>query len=235
MIKIAICEDEETYAGEFTEYLNKYGRETGQEFKITRFTDGDEIVENYKPEYDIILLDIKMRFMDGMTAAENIRKVDPQVIIIFITNMIQYAIKGYAVSALDYIEKPVSYFDFSKSIERAIERLPKDDRHFIVVSNKEGTKKINVKSLKYVESQGHNLIFHTKNENISTTATIKGIEEELVNYHFIRCNKGYIVNLSFVDGVRDNCAEIENELLPISRARKNDFMKALAEYIGEET
>ena len=103
------------------------------------------------------------------------------------------------------------------------------------MSNKEGTKKINVKSLKYVESQGHNLIFHTKNENISTTATIKGIEEELVNYHFIRCNKGYIVNLSFVDGVRDNCAVIENELLPISRARKNDFMKALAEYIGEET
>ena len=80
------------------------------------FTDGDEIAGGYKSVYDIILMDVQMRFMDGMSAAEEIRKVDPEVVIIFITNMSQYAIRGYAVDALDYVLKPVSYFAWSESL-----------------------------------------------------------------------------------------------------------------------
>lgn len=48
-----------------------------------------------------------------MMAAEEIRKKDTEVIIIFITNSPQYAIKGYAVDALDYVLKPVSYYAFA--------------------------------------------------------------------------------------------------------------------------
>lgn len=56
-----------------------------------------------------------MKFMDGMAAAEEIRKMDSEVIIIFITNMTQYAIRGYEVDALDYMLKPVNYFAFSQN------------------------------------------------------------------------------------------------------------------------
>ena len=66
-----------------------------------------------------------MKFMDGMSAAEEIRKVDTEVVIIFITNMAQYAIRGYAVDALDYVLKPVSYFAFSQRLSRAIGRMKK--------------------------------------------------------------------------------------------------------------
>ena len=74
------------------------------------------IAVDYRAVYDIILMDIEMRFMDGMTAAEKIREHDSEVVIIFITNMPQYAIKGYRVDALDYVLKPVSYFAFSQRI-----------------------------------------------------------------------------------------------------------------------
>lgn len=105
---------------------------------ITAFSDGDELVENYKAEYDIILLDIEMRFMDGMTAAGIIREKDPEVIIIFITNMAQYAIKGYQVNATDYVLKPVSYFSFSQSLDRAMGRLSKRVKDFIAIAIKGG-------------------------------------------------------------------------------------------------
>ena len=85
---------------------------------ISVFTDGDEITEGYRPNYDIILMDIEMCFMNGMTAAQEIRKLDPEVVIIFITNMVQYAIQGYAVGALDYILKPVNYEEFGSCIDR---------------------------------------------------------------------------------------------------------------------
>lgn len=102
------------------------GKENGEAFDITIYSDGDQIVNKYQSQYDIILMDVEMKFMDGMSAAEEIRKVDTEVIIIFITNMAQYAIRGYAVDALDYVLKPVSYFAFSQRLSRAIGRMKKE-------------------------------------------------------------------------------------------------------------
>ena len=59
MITIAIVEDEEAYAKQLTEYIEKYQQESGRRFRVIRFTDGDEIVEKYTGEYDIILMDIQ--------------------------------------------------------------------------------------------------------------------------------------------------------------------------------
>ena len=92
MIRIAIVDDDAGSVSQLKEYLLRYQNERNEMFSILTFSDGDEIVENYKAEYDIILLDIEMRFMDGMTAAQLIREKDPEVILIFITNMAQYAI-----------------------------------------------------------------------------------------------------------------------------------------------
>ena len=103
MIRLALVEDDELYRSQLREYINKYSAVSGEKFTVTEFSDGDEIALGYKAVYDIILMDIEMKFMDGMMAAEEIRKVDTEVIIIFITNSPQYAIKGYAVDALDYV------------------------------------------------------------------------------------------------------------------------------------
>ena len=100
MIKIAIVEDEAMYAKQLQDFLRQYETENGEAFDITIYSDGDQIVHKYKSQFDIILMDVEMKFMDGMSAAEEIRKIDTEVVIIFITNMAQYAIRGYAVDAL---------------------------------------------------------------------------------------------------------------------------------------
>lgn len=130
MIRLALVEDDELYRSQLREYIDKYSAVSGEKFTVTEFSDGDEIALGYKAVYDIILMDIEMKFMDGMMAAEEIRKVDTEVIIIFITNSPQYAIKGYAVDALDYVLKPVSYYAFSQRLGRAVERVARRARHF---------------------------------------------------------------------------------------------------------
>ena len=135
MIRIAIVEDEQLYADQLAEYMDRFMKETGEQIRLTFFRDGEDIAVSYKPEYDIILMDIQMQFMDGMTAAEKIRALDQKVIIMFITNMMQYAIRGYQVDALDYVVKPVSYFSFAQKLQRAINRLPKDDVHAVTVNS----------------------------------------------------------------------------------------------------
>ena len=128
MIRLALVEDDSVYRSRLREYIEKYSAASGEKFTVTEFSDGDEIALGYKAVYDIILMDIEMKFMDGMMAAEEIRKVDTEVIIIFITNSPQYAIKGYAVDALDYVLKPVSYYAFSQRLSRAIERVARRAR-----------------------------------------------------------------------------------------------------------
>lgn len=233
MIKIAIVEDEAIYAKQLQEFLRQYEKENGESFEITLFSDGDTIVNRYKAQFDIILMDVQMKFMDGMSAAEEIRKVDTEVVIIFITNMAQYAIRGYAVDALDYVLKPVSYFAFSQRLNRAIGRMKKREQKMISLNIKGGAVRIDAADIYYIESQGHNLIVHTASGNYESVGTMKTLEDKLQDLNFFRGNKGYLINLAHVEGILDGCAMVKGEALPLSRARKKDFMEALTIYWGE--
>ena len=233
MIKIAIVEDELAYAMQLEEYLHRYEEEHKEVFEITRYADGDEIVHKYKSQYDIILMDVEMKFMDGMSAAEEIRKIDTEVVIIFITNMPQYAIRGYAVDALDYVLKPVEYFAFSQRLSRAIARMKKREKKTLLLSIKGGTVRIDVADIYYIESQGHTLILHASSGIYEGTGKMKDMEDELAEAHFFRGNKGYLINLEHVDGVQDGYAVVKKEKLLLSRARRKEFMEALTRYWGE--
>ncbi len=234
MLEIAIVEDEESYRNVLCEYLKKYEQETEEEIHVSIFTDGDEIVENYTAKYDIILMDIEMQFMNGMDAAHKIREVDKEVIIIFITNMAQYAIQGYAVDALDYVLKPISYFAFSQRIQRAVGRMKKREERYINIVSKNGVNKVAVSEIGWIESEGHRLIYHAKDQVYeSTLNSMKKIENELKDCNFFRCNKGYLVNLAHVKAIRDGWAILTNGQVMISRAKKTEFQKALITYAGE--
>lgn len=233
MIRIAIVEDEAHYKDQLVEFLKKFEQEFGEHIEITTYADGDEFVEDYKAQFDIILMDVQMRFMDGMSAAEEIRKMDSEVVIMFITNMAQYAIKGYAVDALDYILKPISYFQFSQRLNRAIERMKRREEHYITIKVKGGVKRFQISDIYYIESQGHKLIYATKLGEIETSGTMKELEEQLAGYHFFRGNKGYFINLEHVEGMNDIFAIVKGKELLISRPKRKAFMEALSTYWGE--
>lgn len=233
MIRIAIVEDEDAYIEQLTGYLEEYQKTANEDFDITVYRDGDAVVSRYKAQFDIILMDIQMRFVDGMTAAEEIRRSDSEVVIIFITNMTQYAIRGYEVDALDYILKPVSYFAFSQKLSRAIARIKKRESKYITVSVKGGILRLNISDIYYIESAGHDLIYHTAGGDHTVSGTMKSAEEEFTGMCFSRGNKCYLINLEHVEGIQDKCAVVRGEHLQLSRPRMNAFMQDLTKYWGE--
>jgi len=233
MIRIALVEDDEGYRREFLGYLEQYERESGQRFRISVFTDGDEITEGYAADYDLILMDIAMRFMDGMTAAERIRALDSEAVIIFITNMPQFVMKGYAVDALDYVLKPVSYYAFSQRIDRAIARMSNRRRRYISVPIRNGVQKLDVSRIRYVEVRDHELIYHTEKGPVYARGTLAEAEQSLGQAHFFRCGKPYLVNLEYVDSVQGSDIVIGGERLQVSRARKKALLDALNDYLNE--
>lgn len=233
MLRIAVVEDDKTYAAQLKEYLVRYGTEKNQKTSVALFPDGEDIVTDYSAEFDIILMDVEMTFMDGMTTAERIREKDNEVVIIFITNMPQYAIQGYKVDALDYVLKPISYFAFSQRIDRALTRVKKKEATYITVAQKGGKKKLNVDKICYVEVRDHDLIYHSTKGDIVTKSSMKEAEDTLGGTKFFRCNRCYLVNLEYVEDFRGNDVTVASDVIQVSRARKKAFMDALNDYMNE--
>ncbi|MBE5037126.1 response regulator transcription factor [Subdoligranulum sp. DSM 109015] len=232
MFHIAIVEDDPQVREQLAGYVRRYERQFGKMFELTAFEDGDEIVSDYKAVYDIILLDVQMRRMDGMAAAEAIRKLDKDVILIFITNMAQFAIRGYAVDALDYVLKPVPYFAFSQQLQKAVDRLRRRRKTFLAVPIDGGLRRVDVSTIYYLESEGHYVRFYTENGELVTPGSLKSYEEKLADKPFARCNSGYLVNLEQVMEVQQNTVRVGPYALQISRPKKKAFLEALTDYIG---
>ena len=226
MYQIAIVEDEEIYAKLLEEFIHRYERDSFQQFKIRHYRDGSEIAENYRGGFDIILMDIQMKFMDGMTAAEMIRRRDPEVLIIFITNRSDYAVRGYEVDALDYVVKPVEYFSFSQKLDRAISRRGRNRDQHIVIHSDGGIYKLSASQILFVESERHNVHFYTTRMNMHE------VEDLLRGFGFYRCGKGYIINLDKIDSFSDGVCRIGSYNVPVSRAKKKEFMNVLADHMG---
>lgn len=231
MISIALVEDDKFYVEQIREYIGKYGEESGRDFQVTVFSDGEDITEDYKSEFDIIFMDIQMRFMDGMTAATKIREKDHKVVIIFLTNMVSYAVKGYEVEALDYIVKPVSYSVFAQKLARAAERIRDREVHYIVIPVPGGSRRVDVSRIYYIESRSHTMFYHTKDGILESKGRMEDLENELASFGFFRSNKGYLVNMNHVEGVTDGCCIIAGDKLPVSRRRKAEFMEKITQLL----
>lgn len=233
MIRFCIVEDEKEQAELLNRYIRKYGNSTGESLEAEWVVDGIDLVEEYKGQYDIILLDIQMKHLDGMTAAEKIRMVDPDVVIIFITSTVQYAVQGYAVDALGYVLKPVLYPAFAKLMEKAIVRVKaRREKVYIHVSLEDRRLKLDCERIFYIESQRNNVIVHTETEDYVAAGPLKRFEETLDAHGFSKCHNAYLVNLSKVEAVQKTDLVLANGvLLPISRARKKEFLAALTDDI----
>lgn len=233
MINICIVEDELEQANLLTNYITKYGKDNGKQFNITHLPDGIDLVDDYKSQFDIILLDIQMKHLDGMAAAQKIRQFDKEVIIIFITSTVQYAVQGYTVDALGYVLKPVPYTAFEQLMEKATGRVAaKSEKVYIKISIEDKQIKIDCSTISFIESQRNNVIVHTDDKDYVTAGPLKRFEELLGERGFSKCHNAYLINLSFVESIQKEEVALSNGvILPISRARKKDFLSELADDI----
>jgi len=229
MIRIAIVEDEQQYRDLFTSYIRRYAAEHKLEISISCFSDGLMITEDYIPQWDIILLDIQMKYQDGMSAARSIREHDQDVAIMFITTLAQYAIQGYEVDAADYVLKPVEYEKFAFRLERMLRRLPDRSDSWILLPTEDGQDKVAISAIDYITVEHHDLQIHVEDKCYHQRKSISSIEAELPEGVFYRCDNSVIVRLSAVTHIGKDTIEAAGAVLPVSRSRRKGFLAAIAD------
>lgn len=233
MVNIAIVEDDSTAAETLSGHLAQYEQAQQVRFSVSIFKDAVMFLTDYHPIYDVVFMDIEMPHLLGTDAAKRLRKVDPVVALVFITNMSQYAIKGYEVNAIDYVLKPVTYYRFSTLLQKILRRVETERDRKIVIRTPNGMQRLHISQIIYVMVEDHLLLYHTGNGVIEAWGSLKAAEELLPQDSFVRCNKSCIVNLKYVQAMVGDTVTIENQSIAISRGRKKDFLKALNDYLGK--
>jgi DNA-binding LytR/AlgR family response regulator len=234
VITIRIVDDDPVAAQQLVGHIRRYQAERQETFAVDVLMDGAQLVEQYRSDVDILFLDVDMPGMDGFTAAQQIRQLDSDVVIVFVTALGHYAIRGYEVGALSYLVKPVPYFAFSQQLMRsvaAVRRRPVDD--FLVLPTRGGIARIPTADIVYAESARRHTVVHTADGAYQAPITLKQLEDDLSGRAFYRSNNCYVVNLRHVTGVQEgDCLLADGSRLAISRSRRRGFMAALTDHFA---
>ncbi len=231
-MRVAIVEDQLKDFELLQSYLHKYGKENGISIEMEHFSNGLNFIEDYHPDFDIVFMDIEMPHLGGLEAARRLRIIDEEVALIFVTNMLQYAINGYEVNAIDFIVKPVSYFNFQQKLTKARKHLHYSEEKKIVVHANERTQTISMKEIYYIDKDKNYLLFHTSKGVFRERGTIGEMEQELADAGFSKCVSSCLVNLAHVSEIRKDTLVVQGEVIPISRRQKKDFMIDFARHFG---
>ncbi len=233
VIKINIVEDNKDDAATLRKALERYGAESGLEFGISEYSSSLKFLSEYKPDADIVFMDIELPDADGMTAAHSLREIDDSVCLIFVTNMAKFAIKGYEVGSYDFIVKPIVYASFAVKLKRALAHLRSREAKSVIVASGYDKVRLNILNIYYVEVMGHKLIYHTKDGDVISYGTLKSVEELLDDKLFVRCNNCYLVNLRYVTAIKNGCAIVGGSSLAVSAPKRAAFEKALTDHLCE--
>lgn len=233
MRHVVICDDEETMCEQLCGYLQRLSDATGEPFQTTVLSSGEELLSRFPPHADILLLDIQMGAISGMEALRALRNYYPNLLVIFITSQVQYALEGYSVHAFGFLRKPVQFGQFRLQMSDALATLSKQQGQMVTLKNSSGIYRINSNDIYYIESWRHTVTVSFQNHKQQYNADLGALEQQLSGHGFCRCHKSVLVNLRHIRqvGLRD-ILMLNGDSVPLSRHRKAEFSAAFAREMG---
>lgn len=197
---IAVCDDSTADRQYIVNMLTEWAALAGHSVVVSEFSSAEQFLFEYedKSDYDMLLLDIEMGNMDGVTLAKKLRKGNETVQIVFVTGYSDYISEGYEVAALHYLMKPVKQEKLFEVLNRAAEKVQKNEK-LLTLENSGELVRIPLYQIRYVEVQ-HNYVTVHAGEKVTVKKTLGEIENAL-DERFFRVGRSAIVNLSCISRV----------------------------------
>lgn len=230
---IAIVENENEVGLNDKNLLERYAKEKNIVIEAKIFENAFEFLESSE-DFDAVLMDIDMPGINGMQAAEQLRKSNKDIDIIFTTNLPQFAVDGYKVQAIDFVIKPITFTNMSFALNKVIDKKTHASNGSFFLKMGGVAKRFQNNEIIYFEMIGHSILLHEEGkEPLKIRGALKNIEGLLNDEVFVKINSGIIINLSKVVSFEDGCVIMEDKAkLPISRSHKKEFATRLSRFYG---
>lgn len=232
IVNIAICDDEKIQVELLKKYVLNWADEKNIKVTIEAFYSGESFEFSWSMDkrYHILLLDIQMSGLNGVELARKIRKEDSIINIIFITAIPDYIGAGYDVEAINYLIKPIGEKKLYECLDRAIQRIPKEDKAILIEEEREIIRVLQ-NDILYIEAFSHSIEINTIDGKHTTRKNIGTIEKELDENIFAKCHRSYIVGLRHVKKIAKDNLELDNgDIIPVSRRQYSKTNMAFIEY-----
>lgn len=233
MINIGICDDELYCRSNIKDILKEILSSYPINYNIYEFSSGEELLNNYPKDLDILIMDIQMKTINGMDTARKIREFDQNLEIIFMTSFVEFMQEGYEVKAYRYILKPINERKISKNILPCINEIVKKRNNYLTINVKNYVDRIKIDSIIYIETDRPNILIYTHDNMYTTKMSISKIEKILSEYGFFRCHNSYIVNLKLVESMNGNTVVVDGKDIPISKYRVKNLKLAITNILGD--
>ena len=234
--RIAIVDDNQVDAEYVQHILNAWAQERQAGVQVHRFPSAESFLFHYAGDmnWDILLLDIEMGAMDGVSLAKRVRQENKSVQIVFITGFADYISEGYEVSALHYLMKPVKQDKLFVVLDRAVAAMQKTERVILLPVGGEMLR-LPTSQVQYVEAFSHTVTIVTDADMIHVKMSITEIEKMLGD-DFARCHRSYLVGLKHIARLSKTEVILDNgKTLPLSRSAAAFVHKAfISYYTGEK-
>ncbi len=235
-INVAICEDEKVQVELLEKHVKIWGEQRNIKVIIETFYSAESFDFSWSMDkrYDVLLLDIQMPGQNGIELAKKIREEDDIINIIFITAIPDYIQEGYDVEAINYLIKPVDEKKLYECLDRALEKVPKEEK-IVLIEEQGEIYRIIQNDILYVESFGHDVEIKTIDEKYIIRKNMGTVEKELDENSFVRCHRSYIVGLKHIKRIGKDELELDNKVtIPVSRRQYSKTNMAFIRYYRGE-
>lgn len=235
MINIAVCDDNPVFLKDIITLIDKVYTD---EHTIISFSNAQALlshIEDYNENcMDIIITDIEMPGMNGVSMAKALKPLYPRLQFIFITNYTDYIQDVFSVDPVYYILKPVDPQKLLEALEMAVAEIDAGNRNAINITSKKKVLRIRYDEIKYVESYMRTILVHEIRRNTEILMKLDDFQKQLPSF-FIRTHKSYLVNMNMVRSISNNRIELfSGEIVPVAKAKFPEIKKTILHYLGEK-
>ena len=235
MTKVAFCDDELSMLNELQVLLDGYRVKQNREIDYTAFCSPLELLAAIERgiRFDVLLLDVLMPGENGIDTAEEIRRYDSNVKIIFLTSSAEFAVQSYAVNAFFYQLKPVHAESFFRVMDTVLDECEKEQTNSLILRCKSGITRVELRHLEYCEVIHRTLFLHlTSGKVLESTGSLDELYGKLKLYgNFLRPHRSYLINLEYVQNLSTHAITMSCLTeIPIPRGKYNDVKNAFLEY-----
>lgn len=218
-MRIAVCDDEPAMLDYISGLIARWGEGRAEPLCVECFSSAQALWFDWaeNPRFDVLLLDIQMQGLDGVTLARRIRETDEKCVILFITGTQEFAAVGYDVAALHYLIKPVDEAKLFACLDKASAQLRRVPKQVLLPVAGVQTR-LCADEIFYVEAFAHTVCIHTGEGAVEAQASIGELEKELAGEPFVRCHRSYLVNLRHIRRIDKSELTLDSGArLPVSR------------------
>lgn len=233
MLHFILCDDNLNLLDRLEKLLDNIFVKNNFDAEISLKTDDYNKVLDYisSNKVDVVLLDINLKSnKTGLQVAEQIRKINKNVYIIFTTGHLEYAMVAYKYKTFDYIAKPISYDRLEETIIRLFDDINSEPKKYIKLDNKNTV--VDASEVQYIKRDGMKLLFHTSCRDYDIYSSFNKFQDRLPE-NFVRCHKSYVANISQIKDVEPVSGTItfkDNTVCDIGPKYKSEFMEVLRKY-----